>query len=158
MSEVATTRLLADMPGVIPTLAIWYKAEWADWFANTSLDEIEADFHTVATRDKLPFAAVALDKDMQPLGVCSVRDESFEPYPDAGPWLRGLYVHTPHRGSGIAGQLIEAAARHAAQLQVMKLYAATHTAIGTFERAGWLGFDQVLHQKQMLTIFATRVG
>ena len=73
MSEVATTRLLADMPGVIPTLAIWYKAEWADWFANTSLDEIEADFHTVATRDKLPFAAVALDKDMQPLGVCSVR-------------------------------------------------------------------------------------
>lgn len=41
---------------------------------------------------------------------------------------------------------------------IAKLYSATHSAIGTFERAGWLGFDQVLHEGQTLTIFAKRIG
>ena len=46
----------------------------------------------------------------------------------------------------------------AQRLQITKLYAATHSAISTFERAGWLGFDQVLHERETLTIFAKRVG
>jgi len=158
MAELASVRLLADTPGVIPVLANWYKNEWSDWFADTTLAGIEADFHALTTRDKLPFAVIALDIDGQPLGVCSVRDDPFKPYPDAGPWLRGLYVHMPHRHQGLAGELIRAAVLHAAHLQIAKLYAATHTAIGTFERAGWLGFDQVMHDEQRLTIFATRVS
>ena len=36
--------------------------------------------------------------------------------------------------------------------------AATHGAVGTFERAGWLGFDRVVHEQQTLTIFATKTG
>ena len=47
---------------------------------------------------------------------------------------------------------------HAARLQIAKLYAATHSAVSTFERAGWLGFDQVQHEGQTLTIFAKRIG
>jgi N-acetylglutamate synthase-like GNAT family acetyltransferase len=67
-------------------------------------------------------------------------------------------VHPPYRGQGAAGELIRAACDHAARLQIDKLYAATHSAVSTFERAGWLGFDQVMHEGQMLTIFAKRTA
>ncbi len=158
MAEAVAVQLLADGRHHIPVLAEWYKAEWADWFGETPLSEIEADLRAVAQRAQLPFALVALNTNGQPLGLCSVRDELFEPYPHAGPWLRGLYVHTPYRGQGIAGLLIAAAKQHAKPMGIDKLYAATHDAIGTFERAGWLGFDSVLHERQTLTIFATKIG
>ena len=76
----------------------------------------------------------------------------------SGPWLHGLYVHTPYRCQGIAQQLIRAACDHAPRLQLPRLYAAKHSAITTFERAGWLGFDQVRHEGKLLTIFARRTG
>jgi GNAT superfamily N-acetyltransferase len=158
MAEAVTTHLLADVPDAIPQLAEWYKAEWSSWFDGTPLSEIEADLRSVALKDQSPFAIVALDAKAQPLGVCSVRNEVFEPYPHAGPWLRGLYVHGPYRGQGVAGLLIAAAVEHARLTGLAKLYAATHDAIGTFERAGWLGFDRVMHDQQALTIFATKVG
>lgn len=158
MPRASSVLLLADAPEVISTLAVWYKAEWLDWFAETSLEDIEADFRSASNRDCLPMALVAFDPDTAPMGVCSVRDHPFEPYPHVGPWLRGLYVDTPFRGEGVAGDLIRAAAEHAARLQIGKLYASTHSAISTFERAGWLGFDQVRHDGEMLTIFATRTA
>lgn len=149
--------MLAEVPEVIPIIAEWYRAEWSDWFANTSLEEIEADFASVANKDRLPLGLVALDSTVQVVGVCSLRDDPFEPYLHAGPWLRGLYVHRPWRGQGIAGELIRAAELHAARLGISRLYAATGTAVGIFERAGWLGFDEVRHEQQMLTIFAKRM-
>ena len=158
MAELAEIRLLADARETISTLAQWYKDEWADWFSTTALVDIEADFTAVARRDCLPFAVVALDTATEPIGVCSIRNEPFDPYPDAGPWLRGLYVHASHRGKGIAGEMIGFASRHAKAIGITKVYAATHSAIGTFERVGWLGFDQVIHEQQTLTIFAKRLG
>ena len=158
MTETCSVCLLADAPDCIPTIANWYKDEWTAWFRDTPVDEIEADFRTVANRDYLPIALVACDASGRPLGACSVRKDVFEPYSHAGPWLRGLYVHPPYRGQGIAQQLIRAASDHAARLQLPRLYAATHSAIATFELAGWLGFDQVRHDGQSLTIFARRIG
>lgn len=157
MTETVDVRLLADTPQTIPTLASWYKDEWCEWFADMPLTELEADFSTAAQRDRLPFALVAFDAAAEPVGVCSVRADVFAPYPHAGPWLRGLYVLPSHRGQGIAGELIRAAGEHAASLGVGKLYAATHSACGTFERAGWLGFDQVPQPPETLTIFAARL-
>ena len=154
---MADIRLLVEVPEVIPAIAGWYQAAWADWFAGTAIEEIEADFRGIANQDNLPLGLIAFDKAGQVVGVCSLRDDPFEPYPHAGPWLRGLYVHGPSRGQGFAGELIRAAERHAARLGVSRLYAATGTAIGTFERAGWLGFDTVRHEQQMLTIFAKRI-
>lgn len=158
MSDLARVALLADVPEVIPTLATWYKAQWASWFAGIATEEIEADFRLIVRRDQLPLGLVAFDAAGQATGVCSIRSDAFEPYPDAGPWLRGLYVTPEQRGKGIAGQLIKAAELTAAQLSISKLYAATHSAAGTFERTGWLGFDQVSHEGQKLIIFAKRVG
>ena len=156
MTEAGSVRLLADAQESIPVIARWYKSEWVEWFSETSVDEIEADFRHVANHDRLPLALVAFDKASTLLGACSIRDDPFAPYPHVGPWLRGLYVHTPFRGAGVAGLLIGAACEHAKRLQIPKLYASTHAAIGTFERAGWLGFDQVPHDGQVLTIFAKR--
>ncbi|MCY7387539.1 MAG: GNAT family N-acetyltransferase [Burkholderiales bacterium] len=158
MTEVAIVRLLADAQASIPAIAGWYKSEWAGWFGDTPPEEIETDFRNAANRDRLPLALAAFDKASTLLGACSIRDDPFEPYPHASPWLRGLYVHTPFRGEGVADALIRAACDHAKRLQIPRLYAATHSAIGTFERAGWLGFDQVQHDGQALTIFATRTG
>ena len=158
MTEVGSVRLLADTQESIPIIAAWYKSEWVKWFSDTSVEEIEADLRTVSHRDRLPLALVAFDKGSTLLGVCSIRDDPFEPYPHVGPWLRGLYVHAPFRGAGVADALIGAASEHAKRLQIPKLYASTHSAVGTFERAGWLGFDQVRHEGQLLTIFAKRTS
>ncbi len=158
MTDRVSVRLLADTPEIIPALATWYKKEWPEWFIDKSLEEIAADFRDVANRDQMPLALAAFDNALQPLGVCSIRDHPFDAYSHAGPWLRGLYVHVPYRGQGVAGELIRATCKHAARLQIAKLYAATHSAIGTFERAGWLGFDQVQYEGQTLTIFAKRIG
>ena len=158
MTERVVVRLLADAPDTIPTLATWYKQEWADWFNDTPLEAIEADFRNVANRDCMPLAFVAFDNASTLLGACSIRDEQFEPYPHVSPWLRGLYVHAPHRGRGVAEELVRAACEHAAKLGIAKLYASTHSAVSTYERAGWLGFDQVAHDGQTLTIFAKRIS
>ena len=155
---MASVRLLEEVPEVIPAIAAWYRVEWADWFADTSLEEIETDFSGIANKDQLPLGLVAFESPVQVAGVCSLRDDPFEPYPHAGPWLRGLYVHGPWRGNGIAGELIRAAELHAGRIGISRLYAATHTAVSTFERAGWLGFDEVRHGQQMLTIFAKRIS
>ena len=148
---------LSDVPEVIPTLARWYKEQWAAWFASMTPAEIEADFRLLLKSNRLPLGLVALNTSGQPIGVCSIRSGTFDPYPHAGPWLRGLYVTPDERGKSIAGHLIRAAEQCAAQLPVTKLYAATHSATGTFERAGWLGFDQVLHDGQKLIIFGRQV-
>ena len=158
MTEVGSVRLLADAQESIPVIARWYKSEWVEWFNDKPVEEIEADFRIVANRDRLPLALVALDKASTLSGVCSIRDDPFEPYPHVGPWLRGLYVHAPFRGAGVADLLIGAACKHAKRLQIPKLFAATHSAIRTFERAGWLGFDQVPYDGQVLTIFAQRTA
>lgn len=158
MPSASSVLLLADAPEVIPTLAAWYKNEWPACFAETPLEAIEADFHSAANRDCLPLAIVAFDVTGVPMGVCSVRAHPFEPYPYVSPWLRGLYVSAPFCGQGIAGVLIRAAAAHAARLEISKLYASTSSAIRTFERAGWLGFDQVRHDGETLTLFAKRTG
>ena len=157
MSEPVRIALLGDVPDVIPTLARWYKSEWTAWFADMASEEIEADFRLLLQRNQLPLGLVAFNTTGQPIGVCSIRSETFAPYPHAGPWLRGLYVTPDERGKNIAGQLIRAAEQTAAQLPLTKLYAATHSAAGTFERAGWLGFDQVLHDGQKLIIFGRQV-
>ncbi len=120
MTEFGGVRLLAENPEIIPTLADWYKNEWPDWFADTPLAEIESDFRDVANRDQLPLALAAFDNATRLLGVCSIRDHPFEAYPHGGPWLRGLYVHHPYRGQGVAEKLIRAACEHAARLQIAK--------------------------------------
>ena len=158
MTEVGSVRLLADAQESIPVIARWYKSEWVEWFSDTPVEEIEADFRSVAHRDRLPLALVAFDKYSTLSGACSIRDDPFAPYPHVGPWLRGLYVHVPYRGAGVADSLIGAACEHAKRLQIPKLYASTLSAIGSFERAGWLGFDQVPHDGQVLTIFAKRTA
>jgi GNAT superfamily N-acetyltransferase len=101
MSEVIDVRLLSDAPHVIPTVAQWYKNEWANWFRDTPLAEIEHDFHDLSNREGAPFALVAFS-GTQPVGICSVRDETFAPYPHVRPWLRGLLVQAPFRGRGVA--------------------------------------------------------
>jgi GNAT superfamily N-acetyltransferase len=158
MTEVCSVRLVADVPACIPTIANWYKTEWSAWFHETPQHEIESDFRSVANRDCLPLALTAIDERALVLGACSVRNDVFEPYLPGGPWLRGLYVHTPFRRRGIAEQLVRAACEHAARLQLHKLFAATHSAMSTFERAGWQGIDQVRHEGQTLTIFARKIA
>jgi GNAT superfamily N-acetyltransferase len=154
MGEASRVCLLSSVPQVIPELANWYRVAWPAWFANHSDAEISADLRAVAKPAGTPFGMVALDGMGVAMGLCSVRDEPFKAYPDAGPWLRGLFVHPRCRGLGVAGQLLAAAEVHAAHQGVARLYAATHSAIGTFERAGWLGFDQVQHEAETLVIFA----
>ena len=157
-SADATVRveLLADHTEDIPTLARWYQAEWPACFADSTQSEIETDIGETAQRDRLPIGVVAQCNGTL-AGFCAIRAEPFDAYPDQGPWLRGLYVDQPFRGQGIAGELIAGAERAASTTGVATLFAATHNAIGTFERAGWLGFDQVMYDDKLLTIFAWRI-
>jgi hypothetical protein len=54
-----TIRFLADHLDTVPTLAKWFRAQWPDYHAATSQEEMEQDFLEDASRDRLPIRLVA---------------------------------------------------------------------------------------------------
>ena len=126
---------LADRPAAIPWLAARFKAEWPDFFASTSLEEVEQDYFRSALEGrKLPVVLVA-EVDGQVRGTVAIRTRGPASHP--GPWLSSLWVDPELRGRGIAGELTRAMTAEAWQLGYPELFAATATAHRLFRRLGW---------------------
>jgi GNAT superfamily N-acetyltransferase len=85
----------------------------------------------------LPFALVA-EIDGQPCGNALVIDNDEPAKPDLSPWLAALWVDEAVRGRGIAGALLDEAARRCAALGVPRLYLVSRPALQDFYTArGW---------------------
>lgn len=154
MSGEATILPLAVRPGAIPWLASRFKAEWPDFFAACSPEEIERDYFRSALEGRdLPVVLVA-EIDGRVCGTVAIRTKGPESHP--GPWLSSLWVDPPYRGRGVAGELTRAMTADAWRRGYPELFAATATAHRLFRRLGWEELGDFPYHGTTVAVFRIR--
>ena len=127
---------LADHVESIPTLVKWFRAQWPDYFADWSDEEMEQDFLLDIPRDHLPSRLVAFYDD-ELAGTIILRENGNESLVEYQPELGGLYVDESCRGHGIGSELVRAGMKLAHDQGYEMVYATTTAAKGILERLGW---------------------
>jgi len=138
-------RFLADYPDTISTLVKWFRAQWPDYHAAMSDEEMEQDFLEDASRDRLPIRLIAFESN-ELAGTIILRENGRDMLPEFQPELGGLYVAEPHRGHGIATELIRAGMQVAREQGYEAVFATTIAAAGILERLGWEFLQTVMYQ------------
>jgi RimJ/RimL family protein N-acetyltransferase len=140
-----TIRFLADHLDTIPTLAKWFRAQWPDYHADMSQEEMEQDFLEDASRDRLPIRLIAFESS-ELAGTIILRENGTEMLPEFQPELGGLYVVESHRNHGIATELVRAGMQVAREQGYETVFATTVAAAGILERLGWEFLQTVAYQ------------
>lgn len=147
-----TIGFLADHLDTIPTLARWFRAQWPDYYADMSQEEMEQDFLEDASRDRLPIRLVAFESS-ELAGTIILRENGTETLPEFQPELGGLYVVASHRGHGIATELVRAGMKAAREQGYETVFATTVAAAGILERLGWEFIKTVIHQDGQTALY-----
>ncbi len=151
-----TVRFLADYSDTIPTLVKWFRAQWPDYYAAMSDEEMEQDFLEDASRDRLPIRLVAFESN-ELVGTIILRENGTETLPEFQPELGGLYVVESHRGHGIATELIRAGMKVALDRGYETVFATTVAAAGILERLGWEFIKTVIHQDGQTALYRCKL-
>lgn len=131
-----TVEFLADHLDAIPTLVKWFRAQWSDYFANWSDEEMVQDFLEDVSRNSLPSRLVAFESD-ELVGTIILRDSEAEPPSEPQTELGGLYVAEAYRGHGVGTKLVQAGMELARRQGYTEITATTVNAAGILERLGW---------------------
>lgn len=131
-----TISLLADHPNAIPLLAAAFRAEWPDYYAGGTLDDIAHDFTLQVQRDTIPIRLVA-HFDGALAGTIVLRSSPLQTSPDHRPVIGGLFVYPQFRGQGAGSALVLAGMETAQNLGIPTIYTESATAAGIFLRLGW---------------------
>jgi len=137
-------RPLRDNPAAVPILAAWFKAEWPDFFASQSVEQIaDRRFRPALTAESLPTVLVA-EEGGELCGTVALRAEASGRRKDLGPWASGLYVPPPFRGRGLGRFLLETAVAEAGRLGFDSVYGATNRIRDLLLALGWelVGTDE----------------
>ena len=146
-----TINFLADHVDSIPTLAIWFRTQWSQHYADWTQAEMEQDFLEDTARDRLPCRLVAFE-DNQLAGTIILRGQNHTA-PEFQPELGGLFVIESHRGHGIGTELVRAGMKLASDLGYETVYATTVSAAGILERLGWEYVKTVIHDEEQLALY-----
>jgi RimJ/RimL family protein N-acetyltransferase len=147
---------LADHLEAIPTLAVWFRAQWPDYYANWSDKEMEQDFLSDTSRDRLPSRLVAFESG-ELVGTIILRESNPETLPGFEPELGGLYVVESHRGHGIGTELVRAGMKLALDQGYETVHATTVLAAGILERLGWEFVETVTHSDGQLALYRCKL-
>ena len=147
---------LADYPDTIPTLVKWFRAQWPDYHAAISDEEMKQDFLEDAARDRLPIRLIAFESN-ELAGTIILRENGSEMLPDFQPELGGLYVVESHRGHGIATKLVQAGMKVAREQGYETVYATTVAAAGILERLGWEFLETVVYQEGPTALYRCKL-
>ena len=151
-----TIGFLADYLDTIPTLANWFRAQWPDYHADMSQEEMEQDFLEDASRDRLPIRLVAFESN-ELAGTIILRENGSEMLPEFQPELGGLYVVASHRGHGVASELVRAGMQVALDQGYETVYATTVAAAGILERLGWEFLQTVVYQEGPTALYRCKL-
>ena len=151
-----TIRFLADHPDTIPTLVKWFRAQWPDYHAAMSDEEMEQDFLEDASRVRLPIRLIAFESN-EPVGTILLRKNGSDTLPNYQPELGGLYVVESHRGRGIATELLHAGMQLARKQGYETVFATTVAAAGILERLGWEFVKTVIHQDGQTALYRCKL-
>ena len=150
-----TIAFLADYPDTVPTLAKWFRDQWPDYYADRSQEQLEQDFLSDASRDRLPARLIAFESN-ELVGTVVLREQT-ETLPEFQPELGGLYVVESHRGHGIATALVRAGMQLALNQEYKTIFATTVVAAGILERLGWEFIKTVIHQDGPLALYRCKL-
>lgn len=154
--NMITIDFLADHLDVIPTLTKWFRAQWADYFANMSDEEMTRDFLEDISRNSLPTRLVAFDAD-RVVGTIVLRKQETEAMLEDQPELGGLYVMESYRGRGIATELVQAGMEVARQQGYETVSATTVAAAGILERLGWKFIETVQYPDGEVLLYRCKI-
>jgi GNAT superfamily N-acetyltransferase len=133
-----TVELLADHPHLIPAVGEIRWREWGhapeperlDWWVDVTGRE--------AGRLALPVSWVAIDDHGWAIGAVGLGEFDIEERRDRSPWVLGMIVAPPYRGSGIGGRLMRALEAWAARRGYSRLWVATGgRAVDFYQKCGW---------------------
>ncbi len=146
-----TINFLADHTDSIPTLVVWFRTQWSDYYADSTQAEMEQDFLEDTSRDRLPCRLVAFEEN-QLVGTIILREQNHTA-PEYQPELGGLLVIESHRGHGIGTELVRAGMKLASDLGYEMVYATTVSAVGILERLGWEYVKTIIHDDEPLALY-----
>ncbi|HMZ08169.1 MAG TPA: GNAT family N-acetyltransferase [Anaerolineales bacterium] len=133
---MSTIGFLADHLHTIPTLVKWFRAQWSDYYADMSDEEMTQDFLEDISRTSIPTRLVAFEAN-EVVGTIVLRGSGTETFPEHEPELGGLYVVETQRGHGIGTDLVQAGMKLARDQGYTAISATTVKAAGILERLGW---------------------
>ncbi|HNA90095.1 MAG TPA: GNAT family N-acetyltransferase [Anaerolineales bacterium] len=133
---MSTIGFLADHLHTIPTLVKWFRAQWSDYYADMSDEEMTQDFLEDISRTSIPTRLVAFEAN-EVVGTIVLRGSGTETFPEHEPELGGLYVVETQRGHGIGTDLVQAGMKLARNQGYTAISATTVKAAGILERLGW---------------------
>lgn len=133
---MSTIGFLADHLHTIPTLVKWFRAQWSDYYADMSDEEMIQDFLEDISRTSIPARLVAFEAN-EVVGTIVLRGSGTEIFPEHEPELGGLYVVETQRGHGIGTNLVQAGMKLARDQGYTAISATTVKAAGILERLGW---------------------
>lgn len=133
---MSTIGFLADHLHTIPTLVKWFRAQWSDYYADVSDEEMTQDFLEDISRTSIPTRLVAFEAN-EVVGTIVLRGSGTETFPEHEPELGGLYVVETQRGHGIGTDLVQAGMKLARDQGYTAISATTVKAAGILERLGW---------------------
>ena len=149
---------LADRPEALATIAGWYFSEWGYLRPDTGPERIAARLGSSMHRDRLPLVVLAVD-GREVIAAAELKYHEMDIYPDREHWLGGVYVAVPHRGRGVAAQLIGYAVAEAAALGVEVLHLQTeHRDGGLYTRLGWQAVEQVNYRGVDVLLMQRRIA
>jgi len=147
---------LADHLDTIPTLTKWFRAQWPEYYADWSEEEMERDFLEDVSRDHIPSRLVAFEAN-ELAGTIVLRAHVTDVLPDLQPGLGGLFVSESHRGHGIGTELVRAGMKLAADQGYKTIYSTTETAAGILEHLGWEFLQMVTHNDGQLSLYQCQI-
>lgn len=145
---------LAARPHAGPQMAARFKAEWPDFFAETSVEELEREYFPSDLEDTgIPVVLVA-EVDGQVCGTVAIRDKGPDSHP--GPWLSSLWVDEPFRNRGVGAELTREITAEAWKRGLPELFAATASAHRLFRRLGWDELGDFPYHGVTVAVFRVR--
>jgi GNAT superfamily N-acetyltransferase len=151
---------LADHPHLADEVARRNYLEWTRLYeaAGISLGQLTSLMRERCTRDRVPFALVALH-DHELIGAVGVKLEEPTSIEGLSPWIAGLLVQHHARGSGVGRALLAQAERVAAGLGVETLYLSCEPKAESFYvRAGWQLRERVLSLGDRVAVMQKRIA
>lgn len=152
-----TIAYLADHPETIPTLASWFRAQWAAYYASQTPAEVEQGFYEEAARDGIPVRLVAFNAG-ELAGTIVLRERAISSLPEFQPGLGGLLVSMAQREQGIGTELVRAGMDLARRQGYAQVYATTAVAGGILERLGWQQVKTFDHDSEQQTLYRSALG
>jgi GNAT superfamily N-acetyltransferase len=141
MTTVVVERLF-NHPSVLPTLVMWFKAEWPAWYGPDGKGSAEADLDAYANQGSLPVGVVAFHRGAV-CGAAALKANSIPSHTHLAPWAAAGFVQPSLRGQGIGAILLAALESEAKALGYTTIYCGTSTARSLLARARWRHLESV---------------